>query len=199
MASCYPSPSQHLPPLPSSYTSVSPSVPSHLHFPSPLVTPHLSLPTPSEVPPLPQLPLISVPQSLLPLLSHHPLSPSTMPPREPGSSHTYSGDLPITAFLMVWANSFPFSSAETWVGVFRRNSLGSRRKTNPNKAAHHLETAWVTEAELSALTTLGLGYRDPLLRHGGSVCPFPSGVRSSPPIPGELDPKAFPGRHPHLH
>lgn len=54
----------------------------------------------------------------------------------------------ISAFLMVWTNSFPFSSVETWVDVFKRNSLGSKGKTNPNRAARHLETALVTKAAI---------------------------------------------------
>lgn len=41
--------------------------------------------------------------------------------------------------------------------VFKRNSLGSKWKTNPNKAAHHLETALVSKAKPSATAALGLG------------------------------------------
>lgn len=41
--------------------------------------------------------------------------------------------------------------------VFKRNSLGSKWKTNPNKAAHHLETALVTKAKPSTINALGPG------------------------------------------
>lgn len=75
--------------------------------------------------------------------------------------------LPISAVLIVWTNSFPVSSVETtWVDVFKRNSLGSKWKTHPNKAAHHLETALVSKAKPSATAALGLGLRDTLLGLG---------------------------------
>ena len=63
--------------------------------------------------------------------------------------------------------------------VFKRNSLGSKWKTNPNKAAHHLETALVSKAKPSATTALGLG----LPRHPPRAWRFLSGF-----APTELGP-----------
>lgn len=83
--------------------------------------------------------------------------------------------------------------------VFKRNSLGSEWKTNPNKATRHLETALVTKAEPSALTALGLGCRNTHLGHGGVCLAFPQ-LSWVQPVPGKFGPKAFPNSYsPHLY
>lgn len=162
-----PPPSQHAssPALPPSYTSVSPSVPLRLHFLCPLIAPCPQLPSPCGSPTLSVTPYLCLPllysvtpspPRLCPLSSLAPLALD-------GTAGAPRGclGLPISPFPIVWTNSYPVSSAETWVDVFKRNSLGSKGKTNPNKATHHLETALVTKAGPSALTVLGPGCRDP--------------------------------------
>lgn len=190
--SALPAPVRTLPPcFASSYAASSLSVP-----PSPFSLP-LGHPCPSVLPPLsPQSPLISAPLSAPP----SPLPASAKPTQRLGSSCTVQhGPGPHACpgpshlcFPESLENSFPFSSVETWVDVFKRNLLGSKGKTNPNKAAHHLETALVTKVGPSALTVLGLGCREPLLgRRGVCLAIFPIELGPACLSQASLAPKPF--------
>lgn len=58
--------------------------------------------------------------------------------------------------------------------VFKRNLLGSKGKTNPNKPAHPLETALVTKAVLAVQLALAWVAKTPSQGMEGSVWLFPS-------------------------